>query len=208
MNGYEKAVTLNITGTDSEIVAILKTMTVGNIPVDAVRTWMREHMIWYRGSDGLMKGSLATAYATASAEHQGGLDYLHATVWGDSATVLRTTDQLWAPQVAQLVGLVETLVPDATALVDEFYALGGGRPYKDYTTEQYETDAATAAAVAERENVVTACLSPIRTVQAAAATRLNNATASLGPEHIDGLTLEQLQARCDAVAASDDGLVA
>ena len=148
MNGYEKAVTLNITGTDAEIVAILKTLTVGNIPVDAVRTWMREHMIWYRGSDGLMKGSLATAYATASAEHQGGLDYLHATVWGDSATVLRTTDQLWAPQVAQLVGLVETLVPDTTALVDEFYALGGGRPYRDLGIAEFAAQR-TAAADAE-----------------------------------------------------------
>ena len=55
--------------------------------------------------------------------------------------------------------------------------------------------------------IIKSTIDPIRTAQAAAGTRLNNAIASLAPEHIYGLTLEQLQARCDAVAASADGLV-
>ena len=59
----------------------------------------------------------------------------------------------------------------------------------------------------QRAWLVRGTLNEIEAAQAAAATRLNNAIASLGPEHIDGLTLEQLQARCDAVAASVDGLV-
>jgi hypothetical protein len=150
MNGYEKSVALNLTGTDAEIVAILKTLAVGDIRVDAVRTWMREHMIWYRGSDGLMKGSLATAYATALTGQQVSLDYLHATVWGDSATVLRTTDPFWAPQVADLVGLVAALVPAVAALVDEFYDLDGGRPYLALTAVEFaaqRTEAADAATI-------------------------------------------------------------
>ena len=59
----------------------------------------------------------------------------------------------------------------------------------------------------QRAWLVRGTLNEIEAAQAAAATRLNNAIASLGPEHIDGLTLEQLQARCDAVATSNDGLV-
>ena len=59
----------------------------------------------------------------------------------------------------------------------------------------------------QRAWLVRGTLNEIEAAQAAAATRLNNAIASLGPEHIDGLTLEQLQARCDAVSASADGLV-
>ena len=73
--------------------------------------------------------------------------------------------------------------------------------------QDYETQAASAATVAARQAIVDTCLAPITTAYSAAGTRLNNAIASLGPEHIDGLTLEQLQARCDAVAASADGLV-
>ena len=70
-------------------------------------------------------------------------------------------------------------------------------PFSDVTAES-----------CQRVCLVTGTLNEIEAAQAAAATRLNNAIASLGPEHIDGLTLEQLQARCDAVAASADGLVA
>jgi hypothetical protein len=210
MNGYEKAVELGLSGTAAEQVAILQTLTVSDINVKAVQRWFRENELWMQGPSGKMFGELQAAYAHESTppEAIAGLDYLFATIFGDSAETLQTTNPTWSVKVWQLVQLVVQLVPQATGLVDSFYELEGGRPYKDYTTEQYETDAATAAAAAERGNVVTACLSPIRTVQAASATRLNNAIASLGPEHIDGLTLEELQARCDAVAASDDGLVA
>jgi hypothetical protein len=69
-------------------------------------------------------------------------------------------------------------------------------PFSDVTAES-----------CQRVWLVRGTLNEIEAAQAAAATRLNNVTASLGPEHIDGLTLEQLQARCDAVAASVDGLV-
>jgi hypothetical protein len=209
MNGYEKAVELGLSGTAAKQVAILQTLTVSDINVKAVQRWFRENELWMQGPSSKMFGALQGAYSHESTppEAIAGLDYLFATIFGDSAETLQTTNPTWSVKVWQLVQLVVQLVPQATGLVDSFYALEGGRSYKDYTTEQYETDAATAAAAAERENVVTACLSPIRTVQAASATRLNNAIASLGPEHIDGLTLEELQARCDAVAASADGLV-
>lgn len=59
----------------------------------------------------------------------------------------------------------------------------------------------------QRAWMIASCIDPITTTHAAAATKLNNAQASLGPEHTDGLTLEALQARCDAVAASDSGAV-
>jgi hypothetical protein len=55
--------------------------------------------------------------------------------------------------------------------------------------------------------IVYSCLAPIQESQAAAATKLNNAEASLGPEHTDGLSLEELQERCDAITASVTGEV-
>jgi len=59
----------------------------------------------------------------------------------------------------------------------------------------------------QRAWIVDSCLSPIAATHAAAATKLNNAQASLGSEHTDGLTLEQLQDRCDAIAASSTGVL-
>ena len=55
--------------------------------------------------------------------------------------------------------------------------------------------------------IVAQCIDPITQAHAASATKLNNAQASLGPEHTDGLTLEELQDRCDAITASVTGEV-
>lgn len=59
----------------------------------------------------------------------------------------------------------------------------------------------------QRVWIVASCIGPISQTQAAAAAKLNNAQASLGPEHTDGLTLDELQTLCDAIIASDDGTV-
>lgn len=59
----------------------------------------------------------------------------------------------------------------------------------------------------QRAWMVSQCLAPISAAHAAAAAKLNNAQASLGPEHTDGLTLQELQARCDAITASETGEV-
>ena len=71
-------------------------------------------------------------------------------------------------------------------------------------TNPFESETAESC---QRAWLVRGTLNEIEAARDAAGQRLNNATASLGPEHIDGLTLEELQARCDAVAASVDGLV-
>jgi hypothetical protein len=59
----------------------------------------------------------------------------------------------------------------------------------------------------KRAWIIASCINPIMAAHAAAASKLNNAQASLGPEHTDGLTLEELQARCDAITTSEDGSV-
>ena len=59
----------------------------------------------------------------------------------------------------------------------------------------------------QRAWVVSQCIDPITLAHSAAATKLNNAQASLEPEHADGLTLDELQARCDAITASETGEV-
>lgn len=153
MNSYEKSVALNLTGTDAEKVAILQTLTVADIPIGSVRTWFRENELWMERSTGEMFGPLQSAYAQASQEAKDGLDYLYDTVFKKSADYLRTTQPVWAQKAFGLVQLILTLSPGASGLVDSFYALDGGRPYKDLTVDQFaaqrtaaETEAATIAA--------------------------------------------------------------
>jgi hypothetical protein len=207
MNGYEKAEQLGLTGTPAEQVAILHTLTVGDINIKAVQRWFRENELWMQGPSGKMLGALQLAYAHESTppEAIAGLDYLFATVFGDSAETLQSTNPTWSVKVWQLVQLVVSLVPSATGLVDSFYALEGGRPYKDLTVEQYEQQAADAAAVLARQAIIDAVLAPIRAVRDAAGVRLNNAIASLSD--VGSLTLEELQTLADQVAASADGTV-
>jgi hypothetical protein len=42
---------------------------------------------------------------------------------------------------ATIAGIADAS-PDAAALIDSFYALDGGRPYKDLTVEQFDTQKA------------------------------------------------------------------
>lgn len=65
----------------------------------------------------------------------------------------------------------------------------------------------TTAEDCQRAWIIASCINPIASTHSTAAAKLNNAQAALGPEHTDNLTLEQLQARCNAIAASEDGTV-
>ncbi len=209
MNGYEKAQALNLTGTDAEIVAVLQTLTVSDIPVDAVRVWLRENLLWFRTSPTTMGGSIQVVLEShqTPSETKQQLGLFWSAVFGDGARNLLTTVPTWAGLVWQIIQGLTQAAPDAAALVDSFYGLDGGRPYKTLTVEQFAAQKTAAEAVAARQAIIDACLNPISAAHAAAATKLNNAQASLGAEHIDGLTLEELQARCDAITASEDGTV-
>lgn len=153
MNGYEKSVALNLTGTDAEKVAILQTLTVADIPIGSVRTWFRENELWMERSTGEMFGPLQAAYAQASQEAKDGLDYLYDTVFKKSADYLRTTQPVWAQKAFGLVQLILALSPGSSGLVDSFYALDGGRPYKDLTVEQFAAQRTAAIEQAAKQAV-------------------------------------------------------
>jgi hypothetical protein len=77
----------------------------------------------------------------------------------------------------------------------------------DLSAPVTHTHADVTAEDCQRAWIVTQCIDPITLAHSVAAAKLNNAQASLGPEHTDGLTLQELQARCDAIAASETGEV-
>ncbi len=139
MNGYEKAQSLSLSGTDAEIVAVLQTLTVSNIAVDAVRIWLRENLLWFRSSPTTMGGAIQQVIGSPSTpdETKQQLGIFWSAVFGDGAQNLLTTVPTWAGLVWQVIQGLTQAAPDAAALVDSFYALDGGRPYKDMTVQDF-----------------------------------------------------------------------
>lgn len=158
MNGYEKSVALNLTGSDAEKVAILQTLTVSNIAVDAVRVWLRENLLWFRSSPTTMGGAIQQVIESPSTpgETKQQLGIFWSAVFGDGAQNLLTTVPTWAGLVWQIIQGLTQAAPDAAALVDSFYALDGGRPYKDLTVEQFAAQRTASAAQAEKDEVIQA----------------------------------------------------
>lgn len=86
------------------------------------------------------------------------------------------------------------------AAMDE---LTGGLRYAGVTEAKVQT----CIDVEARRQLIADTLEPIEQASGDAVAKLNNATAELSDGHTDGLTITELQARCEAVAASSDGLV-
>jgi hypothetical protein len=140
VNAYEKSLTLGLSGSHAEQVAILRTLTVHDIAVTLVRTWLRERNLWMRISPTVMGGTIeqiAQSPATPEATKEK-IRIFYAAVFGDSANWLRTTDPQYAGLASQIITELSSVIPVASDLIDSFYALDGGRPYKDLTVEQFD----------------------------------------------------------------------
>jgi hypothetical protein len=171
MNAYQKSNELGLSGTDAEIVAVLQTLTAGKIDPTDVRRWLRENGLWYRRPDGSMGGTLQAVYAAATAQQKTGLDQFFAAVFGDSAVSLRTTEPVYAGQVWQIVQMIASLSPEAAGLVDSFYALDGGRPFKDLTAAAYAAQKADAARIAAADQWLAKVLNEVINPAGSAANR-------------------------------------
>jgi hypothetical protein len=84
-----------------------------------------------------MGGTLSVAYPTATPQQQAALDQFFAAIWGDSLQTLNTTQPPASVTVWGIVQTISGLNPAAAGLVDSFYALDGGRPFKDTTEAEY-----------------------------------------------------------------------
>jgi hypothetical protein len=144
VNAYEKSLTLGLSGPHAEQVAILRTLTVHDIAVTLVRTWLRERNLWMRISPTVMGGTIeqiAQSAETPEATKEK-IRIFYAAVFGDSASWLRTTDPQYAGLASQIITELSAVIPVESDLIDSFYALDGGRPYKDLTVEQFDTQKA------------------------------------------------------------------
>ena len=203
MNGYEKAQLLNLTGTDAEIVAVLKTLTVSNIAVDAVRVWLRENLLWFRSSPTTMGGAIQQVIESPATpnETKQQLGIFWSAVFGDGAQNLLTTVPTWAGLVWTIIQGLTQAAPDAAALIDSFYALDGGRPYKSLTVEQFSAQRTAAESLAEKLEIISATRQTVNLLSAKA-TAVNAWCDALD---LATKTPEEVQAYCDALLASSDG---
>ncbi len=152
MNGYEKAQALNLTGTDAEIVAVLKTLTTTDILGSKLGKWLGERNLlswdgsgWFGTLQDLIDDGSITGDSLA------GIRQLKAVLVGPRGDGLATTDPAWAPMVFQIISGIAQVSPDAAALIDSFYALDGGRPYKTLTVEQFAVQRDAAGAVVAKQ---------------------------------------------------------
>lgn len=156
MNGYRQSEALGLTGTDAEKVAVLRTLTVSDIPVKSLARLLREEgLLLWTGEK--YTGSIQTLVNTPGVSQQfvDGIDDLKSAVFGGSAETLLTTVPKWAGKVWAIVSAIVSLVPDTEGIVEKVYALDGGRPYKDLTVEQFvaqRTAAEAEAALTEARN--------------------------------------------------------
>ncbi len=138
MNAFETAQALQITGTDSEVVSTLQTLSSSDITADSVREWLRRNsLLAWDGSawfgtlqDMILAGTLAADLVT-------GIRNLKALMLGGQK--LATTDPTTAVTVWAVVSGIAALVGgDQSATIDSFYALDGGRPFKSLTVTEYQ----------------------------------------------------------------------
>jgi len=148
-NAYQTTIEKQITGTDAQKVASLRALSQADIPAAKLRRWLSDHeLLSYDGAGWF--GRLEEV--TLSAELTAGIRSLKERVL--SGDPVRTADPAFAPKVLAIVQGVAAAVPAIAGLVDSFYALDGGRPFKDLTVEQYQQQVADADSAATQAAIV------------------------------------------------------
>lgn len=140
MNGYEKALALNLTGSDSEIVAKLQTLTSGPIPIANVLQWFDEqNLAELDPIDNAWVGSLVDVVKNPQtpAPLVAGLRKLFVHLAKRTSQTVDTTDLTFAVEVWTLLGYLIQMGVVTTSQRDSFYLLDGGRPFKDLTDVEF-----------------------------------------------------------------------
>lgn len=165
---YLKSLELGLTGTDTQIVNTLQTLSASNIRASDAVDWLLEGAYWQEGPNG-MTGSLVTPYEASSGNTRKRFDDAWVLLYSAKASMLFTTQALHAGRfwflISQIPGVNSTIR-------NSFYALGGGRPFAALT--EIEFDAQRTAYNAEL--ALEASKGPLRT---AAADRYNTFVAAL-----------------------------
>lgn len=159
-NSYLTAQSLGLTGTDAAIVETLQSLTASAIPVGNVTRWFADQGLGaFDPLDGRWQGKLVDLAKNDVTPQpvRDGLRKLFVFLGDRTTQTIDTTDPKVGMQFAVVLKILlqsGTITPEQSAA---FYALDGGRPWKDLTVEQFGADRATAiadqAAAQERDKL-------------------------------------------------------
>ena len=139
MNGYEKAQSLGLTGSDAEKVAVLRTIANSDISRTDLSSWLaRKGLLDFDGNTwfGLLQDKIDDSTITGPLLQL--LKRLKSVVLSVSGESLRTTTPPYCVLVFTGLSGIAEVVPAAAEWCAEFYdVLDGGRPYRELTVEQF-----------------------------------------------------------------------
>jgi hypothetical protein len=135
MSAYRKAIELGLTGTDTQIVNDLQSLTAYNIPAKDAVEWLREGGYWQEMPGG-MTGTLQPIYTASTGTARKRLDDVWAWLFAFGADKLVTTRPSQAGRVLFMINQIPSLTG---AVKDTFFAIGGGRPWKTLTVQEFDT---------------------------------------------------------------------
>ena len=144
MNAYEKAQSLQLTGTDAEIVATLKTLTASKIAIADLRVYLRDAGMLVKTRSG-WSGTLASTTGPLAPAIDALVDAMEDRTLENVRTDINPT---WAGMLSQALGGLVLGQVITTEQRDAVLALGGGLLYPTLTVEEFagQRTAATTAA--------------------------------------------------------------
>ncbi|MBL8815265.1 MAG: hypothetical protein JNL58_04490 [Planctomyces sp.] len=148
MNALETAERLAITGTDEQIVSVLKSLSRNNIPSAKVRLWLSDNdLLSWDGSSWF--GRLEHNLTALPVDLQTGVRDLKARVLAGDP--IRSAETKFGPRVLAIITGIAAAMPSIAGLVDSFYELDGGRPFSALTVAEFQAQRVAAeSALAEQ----------------------------------------------------------
>lgn len=135
MNAYQTSIDLALAGDDTEKVSVLQSLSVHNIDATKMRLWLQDRgLLAYDGKEWF--GTIENAMAGLPDLLQVGIRDLKARIL--MGQPIRTAEPEFAERVLAIIQGINLAIPGTSGLVDSFYALDGGRPFKALTVEQYQ----------------------------------------------------------------------
>ncbi len=142
MNAYAKAQQLGLTGSDTEIIGVLRTLTARPIELWQLREYLRQTQILVRGRNG-WSGPLAAVESPV-------IDLLIDALDDLRQTIIDSNKPTWGPVFyAGLASLVPDLLTaeQMTAVLE----LGGGLPFAELIEEDFADQRAEAMEQVDRK---------------------------------------------------------
>jgi len=190
MNAYQTAKKYELTGTDAEIVAIIRKLTIKNVSLAGLRQYLRDNEMLFQTRTG-WDGTLA-------AVNNPSIDKLIDALGDPRQQTISTTEPRWAvPFHDTVVGLLAGGVLTQQQ-ADAVMALGGGYQFADLTVEDYTEQKEAGQLLDEKRAIV----EEARNAEIELAKPHNQAAQEIQALDLSAYTVDELQTEINAIRAA------